>query len=360
MFVGHEFLAFALAGWGARRAGCSDRLSLRLGAVAALAALLPDLDVAYAAATYAVAVGNGAPLGWEAFWGVANGVHRVVTHPLPVGAVAALAFGAAAAVSHRRPDAPNASAGSGLLPVLSVLPFLAALLALGSAAVLLSAFRAAVSPSAAVVAAAFLACVGVGGALVGRRTGIRASALSAAAAVGFLTHPFGDVFLAAPPPLLSPFGLPILTERVSLAADPTLDLLGILLVEVSIVWAGIAVFARLSAGQQGRDRRLRDTIDRRTALGVVYAPAALVLPRPTIADAHVLGFTIVPLALVVAVWVTYSNVAYSTVRPVVSERPDGTPRTGVRPVGVAYLGVLTGLATLTVAAVGYGIVYLLL
>ena len=95
MFVGHEFLAFALAGWAALRLGCDDRTALHIGGIAAIAALLPDLDIGYAVATYAVAVANGTPLGWEAFWGVANATHRVVTHTLPTGGVATLWLGAA-------------------------------------------------------------------------------------------------------------------------------------------------------------------------------------------------------------------------------------------------------------------------
>ena len=88
MFVGHEFLAFAIAGWAARRVGCDARTALHAGGVAAVAGLLPDLDVGYAVGTYAVAVAEGAPVGWEAFWGVANATHRVVTHTLPSVGVA--------------------------------------------------------------------------------------------------------------------------------------------------------------------------------------------------------------------------------------------------------------------------------
>ncbi|RLM56517.1 hydrolase [Halobellus sp. Atlit-31R] len=341
MFVGHELLAFALVGWGASRLGSDGATALRLGSVAALAALLPDLDVVYAVATYAAAVADGTPLGWEAFWGVANGVHRVVTHPLPTGAVATLVFGAVAVGAGRRTVSRSVSVAL-------------AALALAGFVGLLATFRAALGVSAALVAAAFLLVVGLVGATAGRRVSVAGdarvapAALSAAAGVGFLTHPFGDVFLAAPPPLLSPVGPPLLTSRVVIAADPTLNLLGILFVEVATVWAGVAVFARLDAARP----RLRDAVDVRAAVGVGYAPAALLLPRPTIADAHVLGFTAVPLAVAVALWVGWSSRERGG-------RPESAAadRAGTDRLDTAYVAVVSGLTTLTLAGVAYGIVH---
>ena len=214
---------------------------------------------------------------------------------------------------------------------------------------LLAAFRAAVSPSAAVVAAGFLACVAVAGWLLATRTGLSTAGVTAAAGVGFLSHPFGDVFLAAPPPLLSPFGPVVWTGRVSLAADPTLDLLGVLLVELTAVWAGILVFSRVAGGRVGLGDRLRDTVDRRAVAGAAYAPAAVVLPRPTIVDAHILGATIVPFAAAVGVWVGYASF----------RRGDVADRSGADAprLGSAYTGIVAGVTALTLAAVAYLVVY---
>ncbi|MFB6091639.1 MAG: metal-dependent hydrolase [Haloquadratum sp.] len=335
MFVGHEFLAFALAAGGAVALGWEDATSLRIGAVAALAALLPDLDVVYAVATYAVAVAEGTPLGWEAFWGVANGVHRVVTHPLPVGLVGTAVFGtavlAAVAVDDVRLRRRALAAGAALVSIAGV-------------GVVVGAFRADRGVAAAVVAVAFLACIAGFGALVGRRRDLPPAASTAAVAVGLLSHPFGDVFLAAPPPLLAPFGPRVLADRVVLATDPTLNLLAILFVEVGVVWAGVAAFWRVrpagfDPGQ--RDwRRLGDAVDRRAALGAAYVPLAFFLPRPTIADAHVLGFTIVPLAVAVGVWVGVTSSAES-------DRTTG-----------ALSGFVAGLGALSVGAAGYALAYL--
>ena len=322
MFVGHEFLALALVGWAAHRVGHDARTAFGLGCVAALAALLPDLDVAYAVGTYAAAVAGGTPFGWEPFWGVANGVHRVVTHPLPVGAVAALTLGAGVALA--RPSRRITPVSVGLVGVAA---------AAGSIAVLWRFWT--TDPAAAVVAAVFLAITAVAGGVVGGRTGLDPVPSTLAAAVGFLTHPFGDVFLAVPPPLLSPFGPPVLTDRVVLAVDPTLNLLGILFVEVATVWAGLAVAVRLwpFGSSWAAPLRLRDVLGLPAAAGLAYVPAAIVLPRPTIVDAHILGFTIVPLAAVVGLWVSYHGVTDGA----------GTSR-------AILAGLVNGLAALTLSA----------
>lgn len=346
MFVGHELLAFAVAGWGALQLGCNDRTALHAGAVAAVAALLPDLDIGYAAATYAVAVAGGTPLGWEAFWGVANATHRVVTHTLPTGVAATLVFGAAVVVARLRWSTigDRSRSHSGVATTVA----LAGSAVVGSA-VLLSGFRTAVSPAAATVAGGFLACVAVAGWLLATRTDLSLSGTIAAAGVGFLSHPFGDVFLAAPPPLLSPFGPPVWTGRVSLAADPTLDIVSVLFVELATVWAGLAVFSRVAGDRIGPGGRLRDALDRRAGVGLAYAPAAVLLPRPTIVDAHVLGATIVPFAAVVGVWVGYASFRRGRV----------ADHTGVdsRRLGSVYTGIVAGVTALTLAAIAYTVVY---
>ena len=345
MFVGHEFLAFALVGWAAVRLGCDDRTALHAGLIGALAALLPDLDIVYALATYAVAVAGGTPLGWAAFWGVANATHRVVTHTLPTGVAAALVFGATVAIARRAAADDPSRLNSGLVATLALTGA-----ALVGTAVLLSGFRAAVSPVAAVVAAGFLTCVAVGGWVLATRIDLSVAGATAAAGVGVISHPFGDVFLAVPPPLLSPFGPLVFAGRVSLAADPTLHLLGALFVELAAVWAGVAVFSRVAGGRICGGRP-RDAIARRAGVGVAYAPAAIVLPRPTIVDAHVLGATIVPLAALVGVWSGYASFR--------RDRPNDRDGAEARSDEHIFTGVVTGMAALTLAALAYTVVYML-
>lgn len=329
MFVGHEFLAFAVAGAVTRLAGRDARTALAAGFVAALCALLPDLDVAYGFATYLLAVGHGTPLSWEAFWVVANGVHRVVTHPLPVGVAATCCFAAAAAVGRSRDTRADARAVSTTAAVAL------ALCALVVTGVVVSAVARGAGDASAVVAATYLGTACVAGVAVARRAVAPVGVLAVAAGVGFLSHPFGDVFMAAPPPLLSPFAPSPLTGRVAFASDQTLNLLGVLFVEAATAWAGFLVYLRLT------DRRLRDAFAGRAVVGVGYAPAAFLLPRPTMVDAHVLGFTVVPLAVVVGATAAARGPMPATRR----ER--------------AVRGLATGLATLTVAAAAYLLAYLL-
>lgn len=327
MFVGHEFLAFAVAGAATRLAGRDARTALAAGFVAALCALLPDLDVAYGFATYLLAVGHGTPLSWEAFWVVANGVHRVVTHPLPVGVAATCCFAAAAAVGRVRDTRADARAVSTAAAV--------AVGALVVTGVVVSAVARVAGDASAVVAVTYLGTACIVGVAVARRAVAPVGVLAVAAGVGFLSHPFGDVFMAAPPPLLSPFAPSPLTGRVAFASDQTLNLLGVLFVEAATAWAGFLVYLRLT------DRRLRDAFAGRAVVGVGYAPAAFLLPRPTMVDAHVLGFTVVPLAVVVGA----TAAARGSIPTARSER--------------AVRGLATGLATLTVAAAAYLLAYLL-
>ena len=346
MFVGHECLAFALVGWAAVRLGCDDRTALHAGLISAVAALLPDLDIVYALATYAVAVAGGTPLGWEAFWGVANATHRVVTHTLPTGTAAALTFGATVAIARRAAADDPSRLHSGLVATLALTGA-----ALVGAAVLLSGFRAAVSPAAAVVAAGFLTCVAVGGWVLAARIDLSIAGATAAAGVGFLSHPFGDVFLAVPPPLLSPFGPSVFAGRVSLAADPTLHLLGVLFVELAAVWAGLAVLSRVARGQISGGR-LRDVIDPRAGVGVAYAPAVIVLPRPTIADAHILGATIIPFTALLGVWSGYASFR--------RDRANDCDGAETRRTEHIFAGVVTGVAALALAALAYTVVYIVI
>jgi hypothetical protein len=311
--------------------------------------LLPDLDVAYGLGLYLLAVSDGVAVSWDAFWGVANDVHRVVTHPLPVGVAATLCFAAAGAVTRRVAGAPtrdaSAPAAGGLesirggrtgeasadgLPTPVVGTLVVAALAVAVAVV--AAMVRAGDASAAVVAVTYLGVVAVAGAGVARRFRAGTALLAFAAGVGFLTHPFGDVLMAAPPPLLAPFAASPLTDRVVFSPDDTVNLLGVLFAEVSAVWAGLLTYLSLTG------RRLRDAFAGRAVVGVGYASAAFVLPRPTMVDAHYLGFTVVPLAVVVGATAFEAGVGPRTDR--------------------AIRGLATGLATLSVAGVAYLATYL--
>jgi hypothetical protein len=321
MFVGHEFLAFALAGAAVRARGHDAETAVSAGFVAGLAALLPDLDMAYGLVSYLAAVLGGSALSWEGFWATANGLHRVVTHPVPVVAAAAVVVTGAAVLGRgaRRDRSPSAIFVGG---------------AVGTAAAvgLVWTTGQGYGSAEAFVALGYVLAAAAVGFGLGAASDVPLRVLTGASAIGLVTHPFGDLFMAAPPPLLAPLGPAVVTERIVLHADPTVNLLAVLFVEVSVVWAGVAVYARLT------DLRLRDALARRSALGLGYAAAVVTLPRPTMTAAHVLGFTVVPLAVVVGATAAGRS---------------------SRPVPAALRGSTTGLATLTVAATAYLAAYLL-
>jgi len=321
VFIGHSALAFALAAWLARATGADRPAAVTLGSVAAAVAVLPDVDLSYGIVRAAVVTAAGSPPSWEAFWGVSNGLHRGVTHPLPLALATVPGFALGTVLARRSETewsaSPTAVAGALLVPaVLGVGGVVRAGVARGGTA-------------GGVVGALFGVAVAAAGGVAAARTDRGGAALTAAAAVGIGGHPFGDVFMAAPPPLFAPLAGPVLDGRVALAADPTVALLCVLGVEVAVVWAALWTYGRLTG------RSLAAAVAPTAALGAGYALAAVALPRPTMANAHVLGFTAVPLAALVGA---------ATLR-----RDRG--------IDAAFRAATTGTATLTVAAVAYLLVY---
>jgi hypothetical protein len=345
VFVGHEFLAFALVAGVASLAGRDRQTTLWLGAVAAAAAVLPDLDLLVGVLSYVRQLGGEAVLSVNGFWGVSNVVHRRVTHPLAVVAPAAIGVAAAGVAwqawrgrdADGRESADDSRAGGsyGSDSAGSRDRGRAALAAAVTALAVLPAFLLGDGVGGArgvFVASVFAVGVGCVGVAAAAWTGLSARDRLVAAAGGLLLHPWGDVLMSTPPPLLAPTDFQLLAERLVFAADPTLNLLAITFVELATVWIGTVVYVRV-AGQS-----LRRAVAPRAVVGVGYVAAVVLLPRPTMVDAHWLGFSIAPLALV------------------------GLPslRESSRPAADRRLRALaTGLATITVAAVAYLVGYLL-
>lgn len=98
------------------------------------------------------------------------------------------------------------------------------------------------------------------------------------------------------------------------------------------MWIGTVVYTRV-VGQS-----LRRAVAPRAAVGVGYVVTVILLPRPTMADAHWLGFSIAPLALVGVPSLRVSEAAPSDRR---------------------LRALATGLVTITLAAVAYLVGYLL-
>ncbi|MEZ3145305.1 metal-dependent hydrolase [Halobaculum sp. MBLA0143] len=319
MFVGHEFLAFALVAGLAALAGRDRRTTLWLGAVAAAAAVLPDLDLLVGVLSYVRQLGGDAVVSMNGFWGVSNAVHRRVTHPLAVVGPAAVGVAAAGGAWRAWTDGDH---GRGVLAAgVTALAVAPAFLVGDGVAGLRGTF----------VAGVFAVGVVAVGVAVAARTRLSASDRLAAAAGGLLSHPWGDVLMSTPPPLFAPTDARLLGDRLVFAADPTLNLLAITFVELTTVWVGLAVYTHVAG------RSLRRAVAPRAVVGVGYAAAVVLLPRPTMVDAHWLGFTIAPMALV------------------------GLPalRAQTTPVDRRLRALVTGVATLTLAAAAYLLAYTL-
>ncbi|MFC6865434.1 metal-dependent hydrolase [Halomicroarcula sp. GCM10025817] len=304
MFVGHGLLAFSLVALAADRWGLPRARALTVGALAALFATVPDVDVVYAPVGLLLRSVNS--LGPDVFWETANVIHRGPTHSLVMGAVLAVAV--ALWVSGRDP-ARVLSVGvvGGLVAVATLF--------------------------SGVVGGLVVLVYGLGGlavALLTERLDVGPRQALAVAMVGLLSHPFGDLFTGSPPPLLYPFEVTLVAERVLLHPDPTGHLLAAFAVELATVWLAVWTYARLHG------HTLTALVYPRASLGAGYAVAAFVLPAPTLDQSAHFVFSVLALGAV------------------------GTPVRSFSE-GVDWLQALvTGLAAVTIAAVAYTLTYGLL
>ena len=324
MFVGHAALAFALVAGGARLFGCSRRRALALGAAAGAFATLPDVDILYA--PVGVLGSSGGLMGAaEGFWSASTLVHRVVTHSLVVGCVAALAFwcwsraGGVAASRVREEHAVSVAVLAGLVAVATLVSGALGGFVMGAFAL------AGLALTEAVLRYADLAP--------------RAVALTALA--GLLSHPFGDLFTGEPPAMLYPFDVTLFAHRVAFTADPTLNLLGAFWIEVATLWLAVSVYCWLTR------RSLQRAVHGRAALGVAYVAAVFVVPAPTIDSSYGFVFS------VLAVGVVGPAPLAGRLSAVANRR-----RAEVgRPSDQWLAGAVTGLAAVTLASVAYAVGY---
>lgn len=306
VFVGHGLLAFAIGALAARAAGQAPERALWFGLVAGAFGLAPDVDIIYAPVGV---VGAATLMGAaEGFWATGNAVHRAVTHSLLVGGATAGAVGALT----REGRAWQAVGGAALAGLLVVTAAVSGVLGL-------------------VVMAVFLATA-VAIAAVGRRAGLSSRVVAAAALVGLLTHPFGDLLTGSPPAMLYPLDVQLVSGRIDTFADPTLALLVPFALELAVAWVAVLAYLRVTPGPVAP--RLRASLSRRAVVGVAFGLAALALPAPTLETSYHFVLPAVAVGIVGA-------------HPI---------QLGRRPLGV----VATGLATLTLAVLAYAVAYLAL
>jgi membrane-bound metal-dependent hydrolase YbcI (DUF457 family) len=316
MFVGHAAVAFAIVAGIATWRDWQTHRALHAGALATAFAALPDVDIAYALVGVVAASGGDALSLAAAFWSTGNLVHRAVTHSLvlavPVASLAA--FGA-------RTRATRVGAA-------------------GVAGLLVATAWTVSGPLGAVVTVPFVGGSVALGVLARRWTGLSARTVFGIGIVGLASHPLGDLFTGEPPAMLYPFEATLVADRVALAADPTLHLLGAFGVELATIWAAVAV-ACLAVGL-----RPRTAVGRRATLGAGYAASVALIPAPTLDLSYPFVFSVLGVGLVGALPRVRLVDASALGSPTV-EAPDWLP------------ALLTGLSAITVAWSAYLLAYVL-
>ncbi len=276
MMLGHGLVAFAaVAAVAGRRV--APRRALLLGGVAGLFAAVPDVDMLFALPGLVAAVvdtsataGGAGSIPVDSLWAASNDVHRSVTHSLVVAVPSSVAAGLVAAPTR---DGVTTAVGAALLALSAVVAGVVS------------------GPVAAAMLVAFGAGI-VGVATAARRwTDLSGPTVGGLAAVGLLSHPFGDLFTGGPPRLLYPLAVDPIPTRVLFSTDRTLHLLGTFALEVAAAWAAIAVVLALY------DRDPRSFVRPVALVGVAYGLVALVLTPPTLSVSYHFVFSVLALGL---------------------------------------------------------------
>lgn len=319
MIIGHAALAFAIAASVAIIRGWSQKRVLTIGLVAAGFAFAPDADMVYALSGLNGEM-NGAMDAATEFWGASSLVHRSITHSLVLAIPAGLAFAAWTV----RGTWKSTARSVGL--VLSV--------GLVAIALNYSGFLGVVVTVAFVVTGLLVAT------LARDLTTLSPTQVLAAAWLGLLTHPWGDLFTGEPPAFLYPLDVTLVASRVELHADSTMHLLAVFGVELATVWFAIAVLQLLT------DEPLIGAVERKAWLGLGYAAAATILPPPTVDFSYHFVFSILGVGtLLGAPGLGGGIVTLARFKRLDRER--------------ITTALMTGVAAVSLAWLGYALVYLL-
>lgn len=264
MIAGHAALAFAIVASVATLT-LDRRRALLLGAAAGAFAVVPDVDMVFAVGELLASGATGVWSATAAFWDGANAVHRNVTHSLVLSVPAAVGFALVAA--RRRLAAAAVLSGVVAVGVVS---------GGATATTLLVVFTAA----------------GVAVAVAFTRLGVTPRGVLIGALVGLLSHPFGDVFTGKPPQFLYPLDVQLLSERVVIHPDPTLNLLSIFVLELAAIWLAVLALGWTT------ENVVRSYADPRAAVGALYGGAAVVLPAPTLDVSYHFVFSVLAVGFV--------------------------------------------------------------
>ena len=251
MIIGHFFLAFALTAIIGKYLEIEDQRLIKLGFLAALIALIPDVDIVFAFSEI-LTLGSGFYEFTDSFWTASEATHRGLTHSLVIlGAVSS------GLITYHR-------TGSKLF-----------------ASVLLTGFTAAALTQGLFSAATMAMFIALGLLLtekIGRNFTPREFAL--VLFTGLIIHPFGDVFTGTPPEFLYPLGLSLMESRIILNTDPVINLLAILLIELSTALLAIKKYSDL------KGLKIWDELRYIPLLGVFFVIPGLFIREPTMSTSY--------------------------------------------------------------------------
>lgn len=281
MYVGHGLLALAIVLLAAAHSDLGRRQTLAAGAIAAGFGTLPDVDLVYT--VYAVV--ESGPTGvfptTEHVWTESWVVHRTLTHSLLVGCVVVAIATAAAALFRGRTQ-----------PRRRDRPIAIATVLLGAGVLLTIALEADGGLGAVTMALFVAGAVAI--AWVAVRWRVPLSWIALAATVGLLLHPPGDFWMGQSPALFYPAWTSPPVESVELAADPVLEFLAAVLIEI-VLLAGAVL-----AVDVARDRPPLDAASAWSLLGVLQLAALWLFEAPTFRVAYRFSGLLVLLGAVAA------------------------------------------------------------
>lgn len=319
MLIGHAAAAFAIIGGLATVHSRTQSETLALAITAAVFATLPDIDVLYPLYLIVVTDGLSLQVPATAFWTTINAFHRRVTHSFVIHAVIAAELGALAVLlAPPRSQAiqwRTITVGSAILSGATI-----------GSLVLRESITGAVMFSILALTAAIIFLTIV------RYTSVSPYILAVIAVVSLVSHPVGDLFTGTPPPLFYPLLPTVAPTRISLVADPTLNLLGVFLIEVALLGAAVIVYCQLT-GQTVTRWRTPAFI-----AGFTAAVLSTMFPPPTLDAAYYFVGVTGGTAVGAAVYRWWQ-------RP--TQRGTSLPAS-----------ILTGTMTLIVAGIVYAVIYL--
>ncbi len=320
MYLGHAFLAFALTLTIGHFLNIDDRHLPVLGGVAAGYGTLPDVDLWRTIYVYL----QSRPTSlfptqvyvWEHSWVV----HRTATHSLIIATITIILI---AIYTHTRHHDGWQKAGGDAATIVIAGGLIWHELQAGGT-------PAGVTMTVFLTGALLLAHFGLQYAVTPWET-------AGVAAVGLLTHPFGEYWMGNPPPLLYPLSTDPPIGEIFLAADPVVHFLTAITIELALLWTCIILTTQTTP----TTIEIQNSISPLAAIGITALAfsSILAIPPPTFAEAYQFTTTLSLLATTTALTI------------IIPTWPDKAS---------LNRGGLTALATFTIGTITYTLTYLLI